>query len=125
MKPDRPDAQRLAASALADLDRAGAAIRQLATAVEHPLQEQEMAPLPGADHLRQHRMGTPSRLDTDPELRAFVIARVSRMTFPQLAQAIAQTFPKHRRVSQSTIHRWWHREGKLIAHNHLSSPDPR
>ncbi|MDR0810421.1 MAG: hypothetical protein LBE86_15060 [Gemmobacter sp.] len=61
----------------------------------------------------------------DPELRAFVIARISRMTFPQLAQAVAQTFPKHRRVSQSTIHRCRHREGKFTTRNHLSSPDPR
>lgn len=59
------------------------------------------------EHRRLHRPGVPSKLDTDPELRAFVLARMDRMTFPQLADAVAAHFPPERRVRKSAIHRWW------------------
>jgi len=40
-----------------------------------------------------HRVGTPSRIDTDPELRAFVEARIATRTFADLVADIADAFP--------------------------------
>lgn len=62
------------------------------------------------NHLREHRMGRPSKLDTDPELNDFVRQRIATMTFPQIAEAIQLAFPPERRVSTSSVHRWWMRE---------------
>lgn len=63
--------------------------------------------VPITDHRRAHRSGRPAKLDADPELRAFVMARIDRLTFPEFAQAVAEAFPPNRRVSKSTIHKWW------------------
>jgi hypothetical protein len=52
------------------------------------------------------------KIDADPELQAFIRARVMNMTFPQVAAVVAQNFAPERRVAASTIHRWWHRRGK-------------
>lgn len=60
-----------------------------------------------AAHRRAHRPGHPSRIDADPELRAFVSARLDTLTFDQTATDIAAHFPPNRRVSRSSIHRWW------------------
>lgn len=59
------------------------------------------------EHRRHHRMGVPSKLACDPELRAFVEARLSEMTFHQIAEAVVDSFPADRRVSASAIYRWW------------------
>lgn len=64
------------------------------------------------DHIRAHRPGRPAKLDTDPELRDFVLNRLDHMTFPQLEQAVAQTFPPDRRIRKSAIHKWWVRNGR-------------
>ena len=74
---------------------------------------------------RWDALGVPSRLDTDAELRAFILRHIRQMTFPKLAEAVAQSFPPERRVSQSAIHRWWQREGKFIGQNRQSPPNPR
>lgn len=55
-------------------------------------------------HIRHHLHGTPSRIDTDPELRAFILARIDGMAFPALAAAIADAFPLERRVRKSALH---------------------
>ncbi len=60
-----------------------------------------------ATHLRQHRRGRPAKLATDSELAAFITARFANHTFPALAAAVRTHFPKSRRVSQSSIHRFW------------------
>lgn len=62
------------------------------------------------------------KIEADPELQAFITARVTTMTFPELAAAVAARFPPERRVSTSSIHRWWHRRGKAAASlNRLSA----
>lgn len=87
------------------LDRAQAALQTaVQEGVQHPL-ETPVQTL--CDHRRAHRPGRPARIDTDPELRAFILARLDRMTFPDLARAVADAFPPDRRVSKSTIHKWW------------------
>jgi hypothetical protein len=64
---------------------------------------------PVTDHRRHHRPGRPAKIDTDPELQAFIAARIDRMTFVQIAADIAGHFPSERRAGKSAIHAWWHR----------------
>lgn len=56
-----------------------------------------------------------SRIDGDTELRDFILLRITRMTFKEVVAEVAATFPPHRRVSCSSLHRWWHRRGKFLA----------
>ncbi|MCF6234208.1 MAG: hypothetical protein L3J36_14085 [Rhodobacteraceae bacterium] len=60
-------------------------------------------------HRRHHRPGRPAKIDTDPELQAYIAARIDRMTFVQIAEDIAQHFPPERHVRKTAIHAWWHR----------------
>ena len=53
-----------------------------------------------------------SKIDADPELENFIRARVMTMTFGQVTAAVAAHFPPDRRVTLSSIQRWWHRRGK-------------
>jgi len=62
-----------------------------------------------AEHRRHHRCGTPSNVNSDPELRAFILARLDTMTFKEIALAVAATFPPERRTSPSSIQRFWSR----------------
>ncbi|TDX30191.1 hypothetical protein [Rhodovulum visakhapatnamense] len=62
-----------------------------------------------SDHRRNHRPGRPSKIETDPELRAFIEARIDRMTFDDIASEVSRTFPEGRRVAKSAIHAWWQR----------------
>ena len=63
-----------------------------------------------------HRSGYPPKLDADPELRAFVLERIDRLTFGEIAAEVAAQFPLERRVSRSTLHRWWRaNEGAAIS----------
>ena len=56
------------------------------------------------------------KIERDPELQAFIRARCLTLTFPERAAEVAATFPPDRRVTPSSIQRWWHRRGK--------KPDP-
>lgn len=67
-------------------------------------------PLTAAEHVKLHRPGKVSRIDGDAELRAFVIARIDKMTFVALAKEIALSFPPERRVGKSALHSWWQRQ---------------
>jgi len=67
----------------------------------------EEAARAAVDHRKNHRPGFPRRIDTDAELRAFILARIDHMSFPQLARAVADAFPPHRRVSKTAIHNWY------------------
>ena len=102
---------------------AGAALRRASTALEatcKPASTGPETPPAGAaaDHIRAHRTGKPSRIDCDPELRAFVVARIERMTFTALADAIRERFPPHRRVAKSALHAWWHRQSRRRPKTH-------
>jgi len=61
------------------------------------------------EHRRNHSSGTPSKIYSDLELRAFILARPDTMTFQEIALAVAATFPPERRTSLSSIHRIWTR----------------
>jgi hypothetical protein len=58
-----------------------------------------------------------AKIANDPELQAFVLARIMSMTFDQVLAEIAATFPENRRVSRAALHRWGHQTGK-----HIPSP---
>ena len=78
-------------------------------AVKDGLNTLDPATFPATDHRRHHRPGRPAKIDTDPELQAFITARINRMTFHEIADAIAQHFPPERRARKSAIHAWWQR----------------
>ena len=61
---------------------------------------------PPSEHRRLHRPGVQAKLDADPELQAFVLARLDRLTFKNIAAEVAQCFPPKRRVRSSAIHAW-------------------
>jgi len=58
------------------------------------------------EHRRQHRAGREAKIDSDPALKAFILARLDAMTYEDLAQAVAKHFPPDRRVGKSAIHAW-------------------
>ena len=66
-------------------------------------------------HRAAHRVGSPSRIDTDPDLTAFIRARIDRLTFNEIATEIAAQFPPERRASVSGLHRWFHRQRRQAA----------
>lgn len=51
-------------------------------------------------------------------LKASAQALLEVMTFDQVVQAVAESFPPGRRISRSALHRWWHRRGKHILRGH-------
>ena len=65
-------------------------------------------------HVGAHRRGVPAKLALDPELRAFIEARLPSMTFAAIMADVAAHFPPDRWVSLSSVHRWWQKmqEGK-------------
>lgn len=85
----------------------------LEASLEQVIQASFNAPFKGPDlhteHRRNHRRGTPAKLDADHELRAFVQARLATLTFEEIALEITRAFPKDRHVSRSSLHRWWTR----------------
>ena len=82
-----------------------------------------------AEHRRNHRSGRPGKIDADPELRAFILARIDTLTFAEIVTEVAANFPPDRRVSHSSLHRWWQKHrGQLLAvtpNNRLQSPAVR
>jgi len=76
---------------------------------EMPIQTRFKGPLKAGEYRRLHRPGRPSKIDTDAELNAFVVARIDTHTFEELAKEIARNFPRHRRVGKSALHAWWQR----------------
>lgn len=103
------EAQSLATAAAAALSRA---LPPLEKAVPQPFKgasdPAETGPLPPpCEHRRLHRPGVPGRIDSDPELQAFIRARADRLTYDQLVAAIRDHFPPDRHVSRSTVHKWW------------------
>lgn len=86
-------------------------IRTLETALNQAVNGSFNVPSPlpsiAADHRRAHRAGIPPRIASDPELEAFIRARIGHMTFAQIIAAVAATFPPNRRTSMSALSRWW------------------
>ena len=68
---------------------------------------EDCADSPPCAHRRAHRPVRPSKIDGDPELRAFILARIDRITFIDLAEAIRASFPPGRRVQKTALNDWW------------------
>lgn len=113
--PNPADARRLADAALADLDRARQSIERLSATIEAPAKGAFNAAADPAAWRAAHRSGSPSKLDTDAELRAFVMERIKTLTYDQIVQAVAAAFPPGRRTSRSTLSRWFRRNGGQAA----------
>lgn len=79
-----------------------------------PVNDRSMTDEARLAHIGAHRRGMPAKLALDPELRAFVEARLPSMTFAAIVADVAAHFPPDRRVSLSSVHRWWQKmqEGK-------------
>lgn len=81
--------------------------RDLEAAVEGDFNDASTALPPPTAHRREHRPGPPPRIDSDPELQAFIAARVDRLTFDQIAREVAEHFPPKRRAGRTAIWEWW------------------
>ena len=66
------------------------------------------------NHRRNHRPGRPPKIEADPELQAFISARIDRLTFVEIAASVVDAFPPNRRVGKSAIHAWWKRSNRRI-----------
>ena len=69
--------------------------------------------IPVTAHRKQHRMGRVPKIDMDPELRAFLIARIDRLTYEQMAKNVDEHFPEQRRVSKRARHAWFNNQRRL------------
>lgn len=98
---------RTLAADLSELERA--LHDALQASLETGLQQALKDPSSVHAHRRHHRPGLTPKLATDPELRAFVEARLGTMTFDAIAAEVAATFPPERHVKRSAIHQWWQR----------------
>lgn len=119
MKPTRnpamPDREAAARDAARAASEAAAALGRLSAALREGLETPSRPAPNAARHRAEHRPGRPGKIESDRELREFVAARIDHMGFPELAEAVAAHFPPERRVSSSSIHRWWVRSGLAAA----------
>jgi hypothetical protein len=116
------DQARVSARQIGDLQAANArTIRTLEAAlnqaVEGALNDPSLLPQIAADHRRAHRSGVPPRIASDPELEAFIRARIGQLTFAQIIAEVAATFPPNRRTSMSALSRWW-KANRQLSHDH-------
>ena len=114
------DQARQSARQIGDLQAANArTIRTLETAlnqaIKGPLNDPSAPPQIAADHRRAHRSGVPARITSDPELEAFIRARIGQLTFAQIIAEVADAFPPNRRTSMSALSRWWKSNRQLSA----------
>ncbi len=82
------------------------------TALQDRLSQLPPCDVPVTEHRREHRSGRAPKIPNDPELQAFILARIDRLTFEGIAHDVAGHFPPARRVGRSAIHDWWKRAGK-------------
>lgn len=109
----KADLSRQLRQTLASLDAATVTIEALVNTLSTGL----ICPFKGdvkADHRRAHRRGVPAKIDADPDLRAFIIARLDTHTFTAICAEAAAHFPPDRRTSLSSLSRWWQREGQFL-----------
>lgn len=94
---------------LADLDRDLAAIEQgVNGGFNAPLNADVKAA-----HRAAHKPGVPPKIEADPELKAYIQARLDTMTFDDIVAAVKAAFPPERHVSRSSLHRWWQKIGRF------------
>jgi len=102
------------------IEAAKAANKRALTAVQTAIKgdlKQGLDALPVSEitittHRKEHRTGRPAKIDTAPELQAFIRARIDRLTYLQIEHEIAAYFPPNRGISRSSIQRWWSHQTK-------------
>lgn len=112
------DPLTLLSSGLAEAKAARFTLDRAITALEEALQQAIQggvnalpAEIPApSEHRSEHRPGRAPKIAVDPELQAFIMARVERMTFEAIAAEVASHFPKPRRVGKSAIYDWWRKQ---------------
>jgi hypothetical protein len=107
------------AALVAGLDRTIAALEQaVEDRVQRAVQALPEPTAPHSPHRAAHRPGRARLIDNDPELRAFITARIDSLTFYQLADDVAAHFPPERRVKKTAIHAWWKRQQSRLKQDH-------
>lgn len=67
-----------------------------------------------AAHRAAHKRGGLPKVEADPEVKAFIIARLDHLTFTDIVAELKQAFPPDRHVSRSSVHRWWLTTGRFL-----------
>ena len=101
-------------TAITATDAALALSRQLSNTLATGLQSTVKPPLNApqtrdeilAAHRRLHRSGGPSKIESDPELQAFINARIDTQTYAKIVSAVRAHFPADRRTSIAAVGRW-------------------
>ena len=89
------------------LERAGRVLAGLRQAqLDSRLSSLPPCDVPVTEHRREHRMGRVPKIDADPALPTFILARLDRLTYHQVAAEIAAHFPPAHHIHPATIHRW-------------------
>ena len=99
----------LQSATVAHLQASNALETAIKRAIKDGLTSLKPDAFPVTEHRRHHRPGRPPKINNDPELQAFITARIDRMTFNQIASDVADHFPPERQARKSAIHAWWHR----------------
>ena len=53
-------------------------------------------------------------MEADPEVKAFILARLDTHTFDDIVADLKAAFPPERHVSRSSLHRWWVKIGRFL-----------
>lgn len=97
-------------------------LAKLEAALEGPLNSPLNASVREA-HRAAHKPGTPSKIDADPQVRAFILDRLDSDRLTDIVAQVKAHFPRDRQVSRSGLHRWWHKKGELLmAKRHQTKP---
>lgn len=67
-----------------------------------------------AAHRAAHKRGGLPKVEADPEVKAFIIARLDKLTFTDIVAELKQAFPPDRHISRSSVHRWWQKTGRFL-----------
>ncbi|MGR3503284.1 hypothetical protein [Pseudaestuariivita sp.] len=98
----------------ASVGSARAALENALAAVDHLAEMLETCglDLPEVDRSLavKRRVNRRRKIDMDPELHAFVDARIERLPYTTLAKQIAAHFPAARRIGKSALHTYHVRE---------------
>ena len=76
--------------------------------LEQSLEGDVDAPFNGdvnAAHRAGHQPGRPQKVEADPEVKAFILARLATHSFDETVADVNAAFPPERPVSRSNIHR--------------------
>ncbi len=112
---DNTEAEALARGAMEAFAVGFAAITRLAAMLSDTFEAPVKPPLNApqtreealAAHRRAHRMGVPGKIEGDPELEAFILARIDSLTYAEIVAEVKAHFPADRQTSASAVQRWF------------------